>query len=38
MEAKNVNEFAVKIIAGLTAGLLIAFAVFVIFVHPGNIN
>lgn len=35
---ESLKELAIKVIAGLVTASLIAFGVFVIFFHPGNIN
>jgi len=38
MNSIEIKELALKVIFGLTVVSLAVFAVFVIFVHPGNIN
>jgi len=38
MNSIEIKELALKVICGLVVASLAVFAVFVVFVHPGNIN
>lgn len=38
INADAIKELALKVIAGLVTASLVAFGVFVVFFHPGNIN